>query len=597
MMTDYFEKDSCDVYPDHPYYNHLKVMALKRELYRGRSTKWAALTPAEQKEVENQIKELEKQLVEPTEEELKNYRERRDVEEERKEEWKEAQRRVYEKQMEERRKAKENEDKEKLRGLLTQFADAITKEPPVVLEGLSKQEKIDTLEDRINKLGFEINNLKDENEVARKIQYRGKLQQKLDEVQNEPDEVTEPQETDAEKTQNRSEAMMGNQNAYKGGSSEEIPNTNEKTDAAQKVEEAKQKLEEVKAQKKEMGGFEFDNASKKAEDELKQAKWDEKNANDTVFTPRPKVDNNVAQRINDISMSGHSGEVYQHDMDVEMKDFRDMFDVSKMNEQQKEYFQERLNAYAGLVGDSYNEMANKRLSAGPSWAVAGPAKFNTKRFQQKMDSEMRSYETFTEKKDKFIKNTQKRLKELKYTGGAESVDEVKQRVFNDYANGNWGYGDKIPNTDPYAIEKISGKIKFMEDAHDVTLLYGKLCKKNGLTNVTWTDKTDEEKAKRKEVLSEAVKLAKEKGYSDKVIKEGINSPFTANQTADIRRNKERLEELQKRQAVIEERKTQKLLQVIQPLIPEELILMVDISMKILKWIVFRLFMMVNLKEM
>lgn len=94
----------------------------------------------------------------------------------------------------------------------------------------------------------------------------------------------------------------------------------------------------------------------------------------------------------------------------------------------------------------------------------------------------------------------------------------------------------------------------MEDAHDVTLMYRKLCQKNKITSAAWADRTDEEKAKRKEVVAETIKQAKEKGYSSKVINEGISSPFTANQTADIRRNKERLEELQKRQAVIEERK-------------------------------------------
>jgi hypothetical protein len=171
-----------------------------------------------------------------------------------------------------------------------------------------------------------------------------------------------------------------------------------------------------------------------------------------------------------------------------------------------------------------------------------------------MEAERRAYETFEEKKEKFIKNTEKRLKELKYTGGTESVEDVKKKVFDDYSKGKWSYGDKIDNTDPYAIEKISGKIKYMEDAHDVTLLYNKMCKKNGITNWQWADRTDEDKAKRREVLQQTVNAAKEKGYSDSVIKQGIEHPFGSNQTADIRRNKQRLEEMQKRQEKLEERK-------------------------------------------
>lgn len=518
IMTDYFEKDSCSVFPDHPYYNHLKLMALKRELYRGRATKWASLSKEQQIDIENKIKELEKQLKEPTEEELKAYRERRDVQEENKEKWEEARNRVYKKQMEERREKEEQEKVKQFGELLNKFAEALEKEPPVYLGGMTKDEKILTLENRIAKLSIEIANLSDEETVESKKQYREQLKQKLEEVRNEPD--TEPEETEAEEHENRSEAMMGNDNAsgFRLVKPEEVEPEEETVEVK---EETITNTEEPK---------------------------------DELDTPIPTIDRNVAERINDISMSGHSGEVYQHDVKVEMEDFKNRFNYDKMNSQQKEYFKERLASYAGLVGSSYNEMASKRLAAGPSWLVAGPAKYNTKRFNQKMEAERRAYENFEEKKDKFIKNTEKRLKELKYTGGNESIEDVKKKVFDDYSKGKWSYGDKIDNTDPYAIEKIQGKIKYMEDAHDVTLLYNKMCKKNGITNWSWADRTDEDRAKRREVLNQTINAAKEQGYSDEVIKQGIEHPFGQNQTADIRRNKQRLEELQTRQAKLEERK-------------------------------------------
>lgn len=204
-------------------------------------------------------------------------------------------------------------------------------------------------------------------------------------------------------------------------------------ESKQNFEEAKQNLEELESKIGQGNGFELDKKLANARNDVARAEMDVKDSEDGLSTPIPKIDANVTQRINDISMSGRGGETYQHDVNVEMKDFRDMFDTSKMNEQQKEYFQERLNSYASLVGSSYGEMASKRLSAGPSWVVAGPAKYNNKRYNQKMDSERRAYETFTEKKDKFIKNTQKRLKELKYIGGAENEEDVKKRVFDDYA--------------------------------------------------------------------------------------------------------------------------------------------------------------------
>lgn len=518
IQTDYFEKDSCSVFPDHPYYNHLKLMALKRELYRGRATKWASLSKEQQKDIENKIKDLEKQLKEPTEEELKAYRERRDVQEENKEIWERARRKVFEKEHEERRKKAEQEKVNQFSELLNQFAEALEKEPPVYLGGLSKDEKIRTLEDRIAKLSIEIANLSDEETVESKKEFRESLKQKLEQVKNEPD--TEPEETEVEEHENRSEAMMGNDNASG--------------------------FRLVKPEEVELG--------KETVEVKEETITNTEEPKDELDTPIPTIDRKVAERINDISMSGSAGNVYQHDVNVEMQNFKDKFNYDKMNPQQKEYFKERLASYAGLVGSSYNEMASKRLAAGPSWVVAGPAKYNTKRFNQKMEAERRAYETFEEKKEKFIKNTEKRLKELKYTGGTESVEDVKKRVFDDYSKGKWSYGDKIDNTDPYAIEKISGKIKYMEDAHDVTLLYNKMCKKNGITNWQWADRTDEDKAKRREVLEQTVKAAKEKGYSDSVIKQGIEHPFGSNQTADIRRNKQRLEELQKRQEKLEERK-------------------------------------------
>ena len=411
------------------------------------------------------------------------------------------------------------------------------------------------MEDRIVKLGIEINNLEDEEKIESKKKYREQLSQKLEEVRNEPD--TDTKESEIEEHNNRSQAMMGNQNARKlifdeieslkkpqkfsGGairSDEEIvsilAHSNKGTDVYKLFEDAgipsydiqgkrdyiKNLLNEYKKEKISESGFKVYQPEETVITENETVETEEPK-NDELNVPTPKIDSKVTERINDISMSGSAGNVYQHDVNVEMEEFKNKFNYDKMNPQQKEYFRERLSSYAGLVGSSYNEMASKRLAAGPSWVVAGPAKYNTKRFNQKMEAERRAYETFEEKKEKFIKNTEKRLKELKYTGGTESIEDVKKKVFDDYSKGKWSYGDKIDNTDPYAIEKISGKIKYMEDAHDVTLLYNKMCKKNGVSNWSWADRTDEDKAKRREVLEQTVNAAKEKGYSDSVIKEGI----------------------------------------------------------------------------
>lgn len=751
-MTDYFEHDRAWVTPDHPYYNHLKVMTLKNYLYRGRATKWAKMSEEEQKKLEKQIKDLEKTLVEPTEEELAAYRENREHKEEVKERWEEAERNAI-------RKENERKENERIRGVLNSVRETVGKYGRVNLTGLNKEEKITALEDKINELNIKMANEKDPEKLKDMAMYRVTLDALLIDARNEPDtkpgktdnlenievrpvaeleeeiadlrrklftaedeelevlnsriaelneelKISREREISAEEHQNRSNAMLGNQNAYKGGpgeetaraiisnpnsvekqnydSAEEFLRTNNRTDeefldvaerrlkmndngfslriaenilskdpenvrakeiydqsiaklnnydpvtltrkdvdlpetsvettpiveytpetqrtiemlerqiadidktlrmfdnnpnpntlrfskqyedqkkALEKqlenvkangkvnntVEEKKQALEDLEDQIGQGNGFELDKKIEEAKQDLHEAEMNEKDGEDGIVTPIPTIDPETARKINDISMSGRSGNVYQHDVNVHMKEFRDMFDVSKMNDQQKEYFQERLNSYASLVGSSYNEMASKRLAAGPSWAVAGPAKFNNARFAKRMDAERRAYETFEEKKEKFIKNTQKHLKELKYTGGAENEEEVKARVFEDYSNGHYSYNDKIENTDPYAIEKISGKIKFMENAHDVTLMYRKQCKKAGISTMNWND-PPEDVEKRKEVNREVIKLAQEKGYSIEQIKQGLNHPFPQNQTQEIARNKQRLEEMQKRKEAVE----------------------------------------------
>lgn len=605
-MTDYFDKDSAYVKPDHPYYNHLKVMALKNRLYRGRATKWGAMSKEDQDKLEKQIKELEKNLVEPTDQELADYRVRRDHEEKVKEKWNEGEKAARRKEQEKREKQKEEETKNKFLDLLTRFADALEKEPPVDLNGKTKEEKIEALEDRIFKLGVEIKNATDPEVIESKTKYREQLSNVLEDVRNEEDvpntievetdsetrglvdaidkvadevlatrtvaeveseladvrrkmftaeddefeylqnrmndlneELKRAKESEAEAHANRSAAMMGNQNARKDGV--------ENDDVAEK----KQNLEDLENQKGDVtvNQYELDKQIDRARSEVESAEIKAEDS-DGIVTPIPTIDQNVANRVSDNSMSGRAGEVYQHDVNIEMKEFRDMFDTTKMNDQQKEYFQERLNSFAALVGSSYNTMASKRLAAGPSWVVAGPAKYNFKRFEQKMNAEMRAYDDFKEKKEKFIKNTQKRLKELKYTGGAENEEEVKARVFEDYAGGHYSYGDKIDNTDPYAIEKISGKIKFLENAHDVTLMYRRACKKVGLSTWSFND-TPEESEKRKDAMRDTITAAKEKGYNDGQIKHGINHPFPQNQTQDIARNEQRLEEMQKRKEAIE----------------------------------------------
>ncbi|MCQ2577524.1 MAG: hypothetical protein MJ176_03220 [Treponema sp.] len=662
-MTDYFDKDSAYVKPDHPYYNHLKVMALKNRLYRGRATKWGAMSKEDQDKLEKQIKDLEKTLTEPTDEELKAYRERRNHEEEVKEKWEEGEKAARRKEQEENERKKEVEATNKFIANLEKLAEMWRKDPPVILDGMTKEQAIETMEDRIFKVKMEIKNSDDPETIASNTKFLEQLQQKLEAIRESPEsewateEIPEEPETpirsstevaneladvrrqmftaedeelerlktryaalneelkeatareiSAEEHQNRSNAMLGNQNAYKGGPGEETaraiisnPNSVEKQnyDSAEEFLRTNNRTDEefldVAERRLKMNdnGFSLriaENILSKDPENVRAKKiYDQSIAKlnnydpvtltrkdvdlpetpvettptveetpavetveteDDITTPIPTINPDVARRVSDNSMSGHAGDVYQHDVNAEMQNFREMFDVSTMNEQQKEYFQERLNAFAALVGSSFNEMASKRLAAGPSWVVAGPAKYNFKRFEQKMNAEMRVYDEFKEKKEKFIRNTQKRLKELKYTGGAESEEEVKARVFEDYANGNYSYNDKVDSTDPYAIEKISGKIKFMENAHDVTLMYRKQCKKAKISTMDWND-SPEDVEKRKEVNREVIKLAQEKGYSIGQIKQGLNHPFPQNQTQEIARNKQRLEELQKRKEAIE----------------------------------------------
>jgi len=91
----------------------------------------------------------------------------------------------------------------------------------------------------------------------------------------------------------------------------------------------------------------------------------------------------------------------------------------------------------------------------------------------------------------------------------------------------------------------------MENAHEVTLMYRKNCKSSGIPTQSWADRTEEDNQKRKAVMLETIKAAKEKGYTDRQIKQGMEHPFPQNQNQDIARNKKRLEELKARKAAID----------------------------------------------
>ena len=146
------------------------------------------------------------------------------------------------------------------------------------------------------------------------------------------------------------------------------------------------------------------------------------------------------------------GGYYEKVANEELDNFRSKFKRDGLTDEQKKYLDQREEEYAKLVTDQYNDLLY-REGTNPSAMVAGPANFNTRRFERKLQAEMNSQNEFREKKERFIKNTEK---------GLEEKTPEDQQIAR-WRQGKWKHGETISADDPLAEKKLSAKLEYQKE--------------------------------------------------------------------------------------------------------------------------------------
>lgn len=159
------------------------------------------------------------------------------------------------------------------------------------------------------------------------------------------------------------------------------------------------------------------------------------------------------------------GNHIQDDANSYYQDFIDKFDRSDYNSQQKEIYNKRLNVFKDFITQSFNEYLSISSNF-VSVMVAGPAKYDNKKYNKISERAHNKITEIDEKVDKFYKNTENMLK------NAYSKDEILDKYRN-------GYDEPIKSDDPVAKEKLQAKLEFLETRHNKYKEFNKNARKNG----------------------------------------------------------------------------------------------------------------------
>lgn len=198
---------------------------------------------------------------------------------------------------------------------------------------------------------------------------------------------------------------------------------------------------------------------------------------------------------------------------------------------QKAIIADRAASWRALVKDQYTAQASFQASNTP-WFIAGPANYNSSRYNKRCDAAMRKFDEFNDKKDRFIKNTLDMLKKA-------ATPEMQVKIWRE---GRQGYGETIAADDPLAVEKMEAHIANLKEIHEIELKANAWIRKNG-------------KAAGCPALSEHMQkvvdadLARFPYRTHKYF-------FTDQNQANIRNKCQRLEQLKKARAIVEEEKTE-----------------------------------------
>ena len=158
------------------------------------------------------------------------------------------------------------------------------------------------------------------------------------------------------------------------------------------------------------------------------------------------------RRLNENSMFNR-GNAIQSDANTQLKEFERKFgNLKDLNAEQTEYLEERRAEYEKMVRDLYSQYADKE-SRHVSWAVTGRSNYPAAKMNKIMEQNIGFSEEMSEKFNRFMENTSKKLKAL-----MSDEDQVQR-----FREGKWTSGESIDAADPLAIQKYEAKLEYLKE--------------------------------------------------------------------------------------------------------------------------------------
>lgn len=177
-----------------------------------------------------------------------------------------------------------------------------------------------------------------------------------------------------------------------------------------------------------------------------------------------KLKKDLVYSCNNRSMYNR-GDIIQEEANNYYRHFIETFDKPDYTIQQQEIYNKRLSVFKNFITQYFNEYLNIAQNY-VSVMVAGPAKYNSTKYNKVADRMERKIQEIDDKVDKFYKNTKIMLK------GAYTKDELIEKYKN-------GYDEPISSDDPDVKAKLQAKLEYLEKCHQSYKNYNIKARKSG----------------------------------------------------------------------------------------------------------------------
>lgn len=255
-----------------------------------------------------------------------------------------------------------------------------------------------------------------------------------------------------------------------------------------------------------------------AEQERKRKELDER-----VKQELPGLSQDAISRANSVSFFEH-GSVAARDALRRVDAYKERNKITDdMTDEQKAYMKQREAEYKQLITEYYND-SNSRFANNPSWMVTGRSNYNVRRAEKLSNAAHNKAQEYEEKLERFEQNTQRKLKSM----------ETEDKQISYWRNGKYKYGEKIDPADPLAEKKYQAKIDYLTENNEKSKAANKYWNKNH--TMTGFEGFSEE-------TNQKLNSQFKRIYGDNV--QNAKSPFSTD-SAEIRRNKQQLEQLKNR---------------------------------------------------